>query len=101
MNRPIYRRVEFIANIATILVAVLLSAVLAKTLIQPKKPSQQPPPLPTIGRGTKLSVPDVDWSQHKHNLILVLQKGCHFCTDSAPFYQGLARTIRGRTDVQL
>jgi thioredoxin-related protein len=33
--------------------------------------------------------------------VLVLQKGCHFCSDSAPFYQRLARAASGRDDLQL
>ena len=100
MNHPTYRRVEFAANVATILLAVVFSVLLANSLIRSSKPSQ-PAPFATLERGMKVSVPGVNWSGHQRNLILVLQKGCHFCSDSAQFYQELARTIGDRKDVQL
>jgi thiol-disulfide isomerase/thioredoxin len=30
-----------------------------------------------------------NWSAHDRTLVLALRKGCHFCEDSAPFYQRL------------
>ena len=38
------------------------------------------------------NLPNLDgwsWGAHDQTLVLVLRKGCHFCEDSAPFYQGL------------
>jgi hypothetical protein len=37
----------------------------------------------------KLSLPGVDWNKNGRTLILALQAGCHFCTESAPFYKRL------------
>ena len=37
-----------------------------------------------------------DWGAQDRTLVLVLRKGCHFCEDSAPFYQRLvARQQQG------
>jgi hypothetical protein len=41
--------------------------------------------------GTKISLPGINWQKHGQTLLLALQKGCHYCTDSAPFYQRLMR----------
>lgn len=44
---------------------------------------------PQINAGEKLNVPNVDWEQNKKSLVFFLQKGCHYCADSAPFYRQL------------
>jgi hypothetical protein len=41
--------------------------------------------------GSLASVPDVNWTESKQTLLLVLRDGCHFCSDSAGFYQRLAK----------
>lgn len=33
--------------------------------------------------------------------MLILQKGCHFCSESAPFYRRIVREASGRTDLRL
>lgn len=49
--------------------------------------------------GTKITVPGVDWTRSNKHLLLVLQKGCHFCSESAPFYQRLIRETANHHDV--
>ncbi|HMH43181.1 MAG TPA: collagen-like protein [Pyrinomonadaceae bacterium] len=41
--------------------------------------------------GTKLTLANVNWAKNRQTLLLVLQEGCHFCAESAPFYQKLTR----------
>jgi hypothetical protein len=43
----------------------------------------------------------VEWAKNSHTLLLVLQKGCHFCTESAPFYQQLIKQTSARNDLKL
>jgi thioredoxin-related protein len=43
----------------------------------------------------------VDWSNNNQTLLLVLQKGCHFCTESAAFYQRLVRETAGHGNIHL
>ena len=38
-----------------------------------------------------VSLPGINWGQNKQTLLLVLQEGCHFCNDSAGFYQRLVK----------
>lgn len=46
-------------------------------------------------------MPGVDWSNNNQTLLLVLQKGCHFCTESAAFYQRLVRETAGHGSIHL
>ncbi|MFL6333102.1 MAG: peroxiredoxin family protein [Pyrinomonadaceae bacterium] len=82
------QHIEFLANVAIIVVAVALCAVLVKQYFfaGPPPPAQQRPAV-----GAKIALPGVDLAAQDKTLLLVLQKGCHYCSESAPFYQRLAR----------
>lgn len=82
------QHVEFLANVAIIVVAVALCAVLVNQYFfaGPTPPAQQRPAV-----GAKIALPGVDLAAQDKTLLLVLQKGCHYCSESAPFYQRLAR----------
>ncbi len=43
----------------------------------------------------------MDWAKSNRTLLLVLQEGCHFCSESAPFYQRLARETAQLSGVHL
>jgi hypothetical protein len=97
MKANLSKKIELLANILIIVVALLLGYVLVKRYVFP-------PPVGNgeeIKLGTKVSLPDVEWSHGDRNLVMVLQKGCHFCSESVPFYQRLARETSGRGDVQV
>lgn len=86
MNNPV-RRIETIANISIIILAVLVGAVFVKRYFfaAPTEPDFE------IHAGTKVSLPDVDWIKNGQTLLIVLQRECRFCSESAPFYQRLVR----------
>jgi len=98
------KRVEVTANLAIIVTAILLCAVLAKFLIS-KGPAANSEVATTnqlsssanrrantqIPPGTKVSIDGVDWAKNGQTLVLVLSDQCHFCGESAPFYQRLVR----------
>lgn len=95
--KSLYKRVELIANVAIILVAISLVVVLAKRYVfSGPSPNEATGQIPS-NVGTKLSQLDVDWSKSDKNLVLILSNTCHFCTESAPFYQRLVQT-RTRQD---
>jgi thioredoxin-related protein len=95
------KRIELLANIAIILVALLLGFVLAKRYIFSSPDANRAEIRNDIKAGTKISLPDFDWSGSNKHLVLVVQKGCHFCSESAPFYQRLVQETVGRKDIQL
>src|SRR5690242_8880029 len=89
----VYKKIELVANIAIILVAIVLVVVLVKHFVFPARTEN------TVQSnvGAKLSQPDIDWSKSNKNVVLMLSNTCHFCTESAPFYKRLVQeqTQRG------
>jgi hypothetical protein len=96
------KRVELLANVAIIIVAILLGGVLVKQLTstRPDQPTRPASARRELKRGDKVTLP-VDWAKNSHTLLLVLQKGCRFCTESAPFYQQLVKETSARSDIKL
>jgi thioredoxin-related protein len=83
------KKLELTANIAIILVAVILGYVLVRQFVFPAAPAAPPYKQPEVG--AKISLPDTDLSTSDKTLILAIKKGCHFCSESASFYQRLAQ----------
>ena len=97
------KRVDLLANVAIIIVAVLLGIVLVKQLV-PNRAAQLARPAAArreLSRGDKVPLASVDWAKNSHTLLLVLQKDCRFCTESAPFYQRLVKATSDRSDIKL
>jgi len=93
----LYKKIELVANVAIIIVALLIGGVFIKRSLLDNRPQ---PPL-KITAGTKVPLQDVDWARNGQTLLLVLQKGCHFCAESAPFYQGLTREMESSRSTKL
>lgn len=84
------RKLEILTNVAIIVVAILGGAALVKNqLLAPSAPAQPP----AIAVGEKIALPGVDWQANRRTVVLVLQRGCHFCAESAPFYQRLMAQV--------
>lgn len=97
LHRPMNKlipKIELVANLLIIVVAVLLIGVMVKKYVYSPAaaPAQSQRVEPAVG--AKVNVPDVDWSKQPKTLILALQKGCHFCSESAPFYKRLNESLR-------
>lgn len=97
MTGNLTRKLEIAANVAIVLVAILIGVVLVKNYLL----RGNAPTAPVSLVGAKVAVPDVDWRRNGRTLVLVLQKGCHFCTESAPFYQRLVRNTADKGSVRL
>lgn len=97
----LHKRIEIIANIGIIIVAILLGGVLVKRYLLSPSPNVEVGEDMLIKPGMKLSLPGVDWDRADKTLLMVLSTNCHFCTESAPFYQRLAQQKAGRQDVRL
>jgi thioredoxin-related protein len=95
------RRVELLANIAIIIVAILLGVVVVNRYLLPASPKPKSVEAAQIKPGVKLSLSGVDWDKGGKTLLLVLSTNCHYCTESAPFYQQLARRKDGREDLRI
>ena len=101
--RTLLKRVELLANVAIIIVAVLLAVVLVKQFVVNKtaQPTRPASARRELNRGDKVQLSGVDWAKNSRTLLLVLQKGCHFCTESAPFYQQLVKQTSASNDIKL
>ena len=84
-------KIETAANIVVILVAVVVGSVFLKDRFfsTPSEPNE-------VKAGDRLANLDGwNWGSQDQTLVLALRKGCHFCEDSAPFYQRLTTQQQG------
>lgn len=100
-----FRKVQFLSNIATIVIAVLLTFVIVKQNFFPTAPlensvssvktirtSSQPiatpsKNLPVSPLGKLIPINGVDWKKNKKTLVMYISSTCHFCKESEPFYK--------------
>ena len=100
-----FKALDIAANIATILVSLLLSLVLVRQFLLPppspaSRQSRTPPSAVTpAARGSDLrkSLPGVNWEKNGRTLVLAISTQCHFCTDSAPFFKRLRKEVPAGT----
>ena len=97
----LHKRVEFVANIGIIVVAILLGVVLINRYLLPSSPKPEAVEAARIKPGMKLSLSGVNWEQGSKTLLMVLSTNCRYCTESVPFYQQLAIRKGGRDDVRI
>lgn len=89
-------KLEAIANVAVIVVALAVGyVVLGKYVFEYRA---RP-----VAAGDRLAtIPNIEWKQHRHTLVLALNTGCHFCEQSVPFYRSLGeRQEHGGIDLDL
>ena len=84
-------RLQDLANLTTILVSLLLSAVLIKVFLLPQSVPGPGLAQARAGKNIKQSLPGVDWAKNKRTLVLAISTQCHFCTESAPFFQRIQK----------
>jgi hypothetical protein len=83
-------RLKRATNVAIILVCLFLVCGLSKNYYLSSEPNLRPQP--DIPKRVKVNLPDLTPSSQQSalpTLVLVLSMNCHFCTESAPFYQKL------------
>lgn len=86
------KKLEVLANISVIVIAILVGTVLVKRYWLPPSTqgtAQASPSNPStkgVQTGTRITLPGIDWRKSSRTLLLVLSTNCRFCTESAPFY---------------
>jgi hypothetical protein len=109
MNDVLRKRVELLANVSIVAVSLLIGFTTIRDKFLNRAPaaadtgaaSTASERRPMVEPGQQVSLPGVDWAQSPQTLVLVLSKGCHFCTESADFYRELARQNAGRNDLRI
>jgi thioredoxin-related protein len=93
------KKIEVGANLAIIVVALLLVGVLIKPFL-PFQTTSNPDGV-ALAVGAKVPLTNTDWAKNGRTMLLVLSSQCHFCTESAPFYQRLAKERATVNNVRL
>ena len=105
------KKLEVLANIAVITTSLVVCTVLIRRYLLPSNrraavsaptgtnPISPNPRQPSIAPGIKIVLPTVDWTKSNRTVVLALSTSCHFCAESAPFYQNLAK--EKRADVRI
>ena len=83
LSRKARRSLEILANIAIVLVAVVIIGNFFWSRIHPRQRTSGPVV------GGVVSLAGVNWEENGSTLLMVLQEGCRYCEDSAPFYKKL------------
>jgi thiol-disulfide isomerase/thioredoxin len=80
------RVLELLVNVAILGLCLVLTTVLVKRYLigAPIESAAA-----GVAVGARIAVPDVDWQRQPQTIVLALQQGCHFCSESAPFYKRL------------
>lgn len=90
----INQKVELVANIFIILLVLAIGGVLVQKYFLAVPLNRRARVEPKIG--SQMNAPDVNWSQQPKTLVLALQAGCRFCSESAPFYKRVIETVRNK-----
>src|SRR5262245_11743365 len=90
----IYQKFELAVNILIVIVVVFLVGIFIRQYFLPGSPAVSGPKFPIVG--AKVSIADIDWPKSNKNVLLVLSKGCRYCTESAEFYKKLIQQMQGK-----
>lgn len=97
------KRLDIIANVALTLCCIVFMFFLFKNYFIKstgnKDTQKNSPASEMVGKSINLG--DINWAENEKNLILVLNKNCRFCNESAPFYQRLTNDIAKQTNTRL
>jgi thioredoxin-related protein len=92
------RRLNKVINLAIVLVIILIGIVFTRNYLLRRTAAEKTDY--RIAPGTTVSLPGISWAQNGETLLLVLQKGCRYCKESAPFYQRLTQESATKGRVQ-
>jgi thioredoxin-related protein len=92
---PLPRKIETIANVCIIVVAIIVCVAAVRYFRTKASVSQAP--TPAIAAGTKINLPNEDWARNRQTLLLALSTQCKYCSASADFYQRLVNNASSNT----
>jgi len=97
-----YKKIELLTNLVMIIMAILIGVVLIKQyLFVDASGGDGRAVIKEVSAGSKISMPGIDWEKNGKTLLLALAPGCHFCSESAPFYQRLVRETAAAPQTKL
>lgn len=93
----INKKIETSANILIIVLAIILSVVLAQKFFYKSSTGN----VELIKAGERISLADFDSSQSEKLIYVALNPDCPFCTASAPFYRSIKKSIAQNGEVRM
>jgi hypothetical protein len=78
------KRLEVAINVAILCAFLAVAALASKRFFEPSRVNSSGPKV-----GATLSLAGIEWQKSERSLVLALSIGCHFCSESAGFYQRL------------
>jgi hypothetical protein len=88
------RGLEIATNIAVLAVCCLVGTLLIRNYFFPKaQPSSK-----ALVLGSRVDLPNAQWSKANQTVVLAISTECHFCSESAPFYQKLTKAALDKHD---
>lgn len=94
MDKILDRSVSIAIIISSI---VFTTIVINKYLFTHKRASD----LPTTPIGKKLDFPDINWEGQDYTVIIALQEGCAFCSESGYFYRQLTQEVSEKNNLAI
>ena len=86
------KRIEVATNLAILCAFLMVAALAGKRFFErPVDASERGPRV-----GSAVSLTGVDWGRSNLNLVMALNTGCHFCSESAEFYKRLVPSAANR-----
>lgn len=115
--KKLFRRIQFLSNIATIVIAIVLSLMFIRQVFFPAPQEIFPisdktlktinePPVNETSRsrvtpiGKSVPLENINWKDNKTTLVLYISTKCRFCTESGPFYQRLVKE-NSKNDIKI
>lgn len=100
MNK-LTQKVELVTNLLIIVVAILLGITLVQRYLTTSSANSLSPQQQTANQlpqksNSLLEISGVNFSEKPKTLVLALQSGCYFCTESAPFYKRLIQIAKDK-----
>ena len=86
-----------ILNIAVLLVALVLSALLVRKFFL--QPTQNPEYM--VATNATLVIDGINWADSERTVLVALAKECKYCSESAEFYRRLAAGLASRNNTRL
>jgi rhodanese-related sulfurtransferase len=96
--RSLFQKFNIILNVVIAICAVVFLVVLIKAYVVLHSQAQE---VPVLAIGGKFDLKGFNWGDNRRTVILALSKQCHYCSESAPFYQQLSEEVKAHSGVRL
>jgi thioredoxin-related protein len=94
-SESLTKKLEMGAYAAIIIMTLIVGIMVVPKWLKKDSAKRVPPPA-ALKSGDRIQIPNEDWANNKKTLVLVLSTQCHFCSESAPFYQRLVTDSSGK-----